>query len=449
MNPQELTRRVLQELAAERAVYGYGSIAAIDRRMGKGSGYLGRVLRGEVGLQVETLFQALEALDADLVTFFGRVVGAEVSPERLLRRLERQGGGRDVPAVLDRCERLLAGGTADPGTPVPAAGEITAELARLDEERFSDPVETAKAEAAVEAAARRAARRRDPESLKLLARALGVLAPFYRLRARFAAAARCLRLALRLSAPADLLEVRADVLQRICYLLGDQGEYRVAAEVARLAFEAYALAEDGAGTGRALVDRAIMLNRAGQPAAAAEAYEHSLKHLPEEAWVNRFSVYQGLGWIHAGRGDLDAARHYAERAAACHRTRQGQNWSRLLWLQGEIAFAGGQPEVAQRALREARAGLVDHGNPFDVALVSLRLAKALFATGEVRQMQRLAAEMLCLLKPLGKHRIASAAVQEFARATLAGEVTLELLDRVFEQVKRGRPHAGAPEPSLA
>ncbi len=454
MKPKELARRVLEELAAERASHGYGRAAAIDRRMNKGRGYLGRVLRGEVSLHVDTLFEALEAVEADPADFFARTVGARVRPDRLLRRLERQGGG-EGSAVLDRCERLLAGGMVeaeDAAEVEPSVIELEAELVRLDEERFSNPAGAEKeAEAAVEAAARRLARRPDKESHGLLARALGVMAPFYRAGARFATAARCLRLGLRLCAeraPSDreLQTVRADLLQRVCYLLGDQGDYRVAAEVARLAGDIYVLLDHRPGIGKTLVDRAIMLNHSGQAEAAIEAYLNSEQYLPEDAWVYRCSAYQGLGWIYAHRGALDEAQRWVEETAAAHKTRQGLNWWRLVWLEGEIALDRGQLDDARRTLSKARTGFTDKGNPFDVALVSLRLAKALFLAGELRQMQALAAEMLCLLKPLEKHLIAGAAIQEFTRAALTGKVTAELLDRACEQVRTGRSERSAPFP---
>ncbi len=446
MHSKELARRVLEELAVERASHGYGSAAAIDRRMNKGKGYLGRVLRGEVNLHVDTMFEALEAVEADLADFFVRVVGTRVRPSRLLQRLERQGAG-DRPAILVFCERMLAGETVEIVEKVavePSAAVLEAELERLDEERFSDPAGAEQeAEVVVAVAARRLLQRPDGSSRVLLARALGVLAPFYRAAARFAPAARCLRLGLGLCAdPAprdkELQRVRAELLQRVCYLLGDQGDYRVAAEVARLAADAWVLLDDRAGIGKALADRAIMLGQAGETDAAVEVFLSSLKYLPEEAWVNRCSVYQGLGWIYALRGEIDEANKWAERTTAAHQTREGLNWYRLVWLEGEIALDRGQPDAAQRKLAEARAGFSDKGNPFDVAVVSLRLAKALFLAGELGEMQGLAAEMLCLLKPLGKHPIASAAIHEFTRATLTGEVTVELLDRASDQVRKGR-----------
>lgn len=112
MVPKEMTQRVLQELAAERASHGHGEATRLDRRMNKARGYLGRIIRGDLGLHVETLFEALEVLDVDPADFFGRVTGVRVSPERLLRRLERHAPS-DGSSVLDAFDIAVEGERID------------------------------------------------------------------------------------------------------------------------------------------------------------------------------------------------------------------------------------------------------------------------------------------------------------------------------------------------
>ncbi len=160
-----------------------------------------------------------------------------------------------------------------------------------------------------------------------------------------------------------------------------------------------------------------------------------MEYLPEEIWIGRWSCYQGLGRIYTEQGKLEDARHAVEEAATAHRTSAGQNWWRLVWLQGDIALEDKDFKSAERLLREARGGFTDLGNPLDVALVSLRLAKVLLMAGRVVEMQALAAEMMRLLKPLEKNRIAGGAVYEFTCAALAGEVTVDLLDSLFKKLE--------------
>lgn len=444
MKPKDRSQKVLQELAKERAAQGWGSAAGIDQRMGKSEGYLGRVLRGEVGLQIDTLFEALEVLGADPADFFGRAVGTRVRPDRLLRRLEGQDRGPVHPA-LERLERLMAGEEAatPPAVSDPALeiGALRDRLDKLDAARFSDPDEALQSAAAELANALRLAETTPGrQTMAVLCQALGASGSVYRVQARFGPAARCLRCALRLSRKWKLRQARADLLQRTCYLLADQGEYRVAAEVARQAIDAYVLLNDLPGIGKALVDRAIMLAHGEHRKAAIEAYRASLGYLRKDRdWSNRYAVYQGLGWLYTELDDLDQAWRWVSKATTACKIHEGQNWWRLLWLKGEIALKRDQPRVAAEVLREARDAFMQQDNPFDIAVISLRLAKALLLEGKVAEMQGIAADMMRLLKPLHQNKIASAAIHEFTCAALAGEVTVELLDRACEQIRKGCP----------
>lgn len=451
MSPEELTQQILSVLSEERAAFGYGFAAEIDQRLGKAEGYLGRVFRGEVGLQVETLFRSLEALEVEPADFFVRAVGARLHPENLLQRLIRGCKEPGLPTLV-QIERMIEeeeSGSAAEGDVEPEAeemrtsGHLYERLRSLDELRFSDPdVVLEPTERLLEGAFENVQELQSRSAFHLLCRVLGTLASLYRVQARFGIAARCLSCALRLSARHQLKKTRVDLLQRTSYLLGDQGEYRLAVEITRQASDMYVILQDPPGIGRALVDRGIMLNRAGEPEAAIEAYESSLEYLPEDAWSNRFSACQGLGQIFLQRGDLEKARHWAARANECHRTRRGPNWLRLVWLRGEIDLEAGDLESAERVLRDVRSGFEDRESPFDLALVSLRLAKALFLAGRFSEVCEIAADMMGLMKAFYGHRVATAAIQEFARAALTGDLSAEMLERVSQEIEKGCPEWG-------
>lgn len=445
MVAKQMTRRVLRELAAERASHGHGEAASIDRRMNKARGYLSRILRGDLSLQVETLFEALEVLEVDAADFFGRVTGTRVSADRLLRRLERRAAS-DGPSLLDRFEITVASDRIEvmhgfDGRP--EALNLSESLRDLDEELFSYPDRALRSAEDVLRAALHGLED-DPvtENVDLFCRALGALAAAYRVHARFGSAARCLRIGFRLCEAQGLTATRADLLLRTCYLLGDHGEYDLAVELARQASDSCLFRKDREDLGRALVVRAIMHNLAGDWTAAIEAYNLGLEYLPEEIWIGRWSCYQGLGRIYTEQGSLEDARHAVGQAATTHRTSAGQNWWRLIWLQGDIALKEKDFESAELLLREARGGLLDLGNPLDVALVSLRLAKALLMAGRVAEMRTLAAEMMRLLKPLEKNRIAGGAVYEFTCAALTGEVTVHLLDSIYKKLEESASTKG-------
>jgi tetratricopeptide (TPR) repeat protein len=125
-----------------------------------------------------------------------------------------------------------------------------------------------------------------------------------------------------------------------------------------------------------------MLNKLGRLAPAAKAYELALSYLPKHYWISVTSCYQGLGLIYNKLGQLDQARDAAENAARPHKTREGQNWWRIVWLQGEIALESRDPRSAVQALGQVRDGFIELGNPLDLALVSLRLVKAISMAGQ-------------------------------------------------------------------
>ncbi len=89
MEPKKLNGRLIRLLARERALHGHGFAADIDRRLGKSEGNLGRVLRGEIGLQTEMMFRVLDALEIDAAAFFATLTGTQRDPLRCLDRLAR------------------------------------------------------------------------------------------------------------------------------------------------------------------------------------------------------------------------------------------------------------------------------------------------------------------------------------------------------------------------
>lgn len=443
MNPNERNQRLLRALAEERASHGHGSAAEIDQKIGKSEGYVGRILRGEIGLQVEMLFKILDALDADPTDFFARCVETKIDTELVLLKIERQRVGRGQSSWIDRAASVL---TLASRPHLLTMGKATSEeaaladdLRDLEELRFSYPGEAAESfPRTLDRTIDLASRNKSRSSLEVLGTAVGIGASIDRMDAHFAQSARALRLALIASHQMSLDSLRANLLQRTSYVVGDQADYPLAVEIARQASDLYILQNDSTGIGKTLVGRAVMHLYLEDHGAALNAYRSALSYLTEDAWYYRYAAAQGIGLVHMLANDLRQAKLWADRAATMHKTQQGPNWWRLIWLQGEIALKAQDLDNAILYLREARLAFAERGNAFDIAAISLQLAKALFVSGNVAEMRGIAAEMMSLLKPLQRHKIASSAIHEFARAALTGEVTVRLLDRICFQLERGR-----------
>jgi AraC-like DNA-binding protein/tetratricopeptide (TPR) repeat protein len=422
MNPKESTQRRLQEFADDRAAYCHSEESANDRRISKARRCLGLVISGDGGLRVDTLLETLEALDTDPADFFARVFGTRLSPERLLLRLERQVAA-EGPSALDALEVEIENGCIEVSIQssgsAPVIEDLSERLRGFNEELYSFPDRAlASARELVLSAAHRAAAEVSPENLDLLCRALGCLGSAYRALVRFGCAARCLRTAFQLSDAGSLDAARSELLLRLSHLIGDQGDYEVGVEIAREACDTALLLEDTETIGKALAVRAVMLNKLGQWVPAVKAYELALTYLPKRDWISTASCHQGLGLIYTKLGQLENARDSAEKGARLHKTRKGPNWWRMVWLQGEIALKSQDRRSAVQALGQVRDGFLELGNPLNLALVSLRLVKAISMADQGKQVNEPASEMILLLNPLAKHRIARAVACELVRALL-------------------------------
>lgn len=445
MEMNELNLRVLELLAQERALHGHGSAAEIDQRIGRSEGYLGRVLRGEIGLQTEMLFRILEVLEIDPPGFFSAVVGSKISPQgsldRLARLLMERVESPFLPVAEDfrpRLDALVAKGRKvglDDDEPLPSWID---ELMKIDERRFSDPVSTRQEMTHLLGLALEGAEAPDATGAAhtALVRALGIASSIERVEGRARHAVEYLKTAFALhDEPESLLY--AELLERACYQVGDQADYVSGMELAWQATEIYVRHGDLAGIGRSMVDRAVMAYKVDTPEATIDLYQAGLRYLPPSAWQNRFAAWQGMGMSYLNLEQVAEADRCARQAAKEHATQSGLNWWRLVWLQAEVAYRLGELDRSEALYRQVKETFEGLGNALDVALVSLQMARVLLAARKMREMQRLAASSMSLLRPLRRDRLACAALHEFTRLTLTGELSIRWVEQASRRIEEG------------
>ena len=119
-----------------------------------------------------------------------------------------------------------------------------------------------------------------------------------------------------------------------------------------------------------------------------------------------------------------------------------QDRIRFRWLEGRIAAGLGRTGEALRALAEARAGFVQHGLGYDVALSLLETAAIYLERGEYSEVQRLAAELAGLFKKNGIHEEARKALRLFEEAVARQVATAELARLLLAWLFRARHDPG-------
>jgi tetratricopeptide (TPR) repeat protein len=446
MNAKDRVLRLLKTLDKTRGAGRHLKPSDVDARLGRHRGYLSRVCSGRIVLHVDRLFEILEVLDVAPEVFATRAIGtpATVDAEHLLELVERQGADRG-PALLERIEHGIADETTTTATTTATAttaDELRRRLRELDALRFNDALRAEEQLPPVlgQAAAGAAA---DPgeESRELLCRALGTAGSIYQIRARWSAAARCFRLGLRRArGHSSELLLRGDLLQRSAYLLGDDGEHDIAANVALEAVELFLLAGDEQAVGKALVTRGTLLVDAGQQRRGIDTFDAALRYLPEDAWQYRVASFHGLSFAHFQLGEMEAAADHIRSAIESFRSKTGHSWAKVLWFDGEIAWRRRDHHAAERALRAAYQLFADNGDPLDAVLVSVRLAMILLHGNRPAELRQVAACMMKWSTALRRNRLARAAVDEFILGVLRDEMSPALVDKIERQIRE----AGAP-----
>ncbi len=439
MEPKDETKRVLKALDEVRRGHGWGRVGWLDRRLGNSPGYVARLLAGKPAMRLEQLFEILNLLEFEPGEFFAWVFGTRYrfQPERYLKVLARKKERTELLKQIDRiidASVLLQATESESSNSEAELRELTTDLSRLEEFRFTDPT-VARAESIDILKAVLNLTENSENSLQIICDALLLLGAIEIALRNYSPAAAYLARALRLAKKENYLQREARALQRCCYLLGTQGEYDIALNFVEQAMHKYIFLGDLPGIGKCLVDQGMMLRRANRPQQTIPCYEAALKYLPKEAWQYRVALHQSLGLAYIDLGEVDKAEQCAEVAAREHQTKHGLNWWKIFWLRGEVALRRDDLLYAETAFRKVLAASAAQENCIDVALITLRLSLVLLMAGRIDEMLELASDMVQQLETLKKEsKIAAQAVNDFIKLALVGKVTEDFLDRAYKQM---------------
>lgn len=116
--------------------------------------------------------------------------------------------------------------------------------------------------------------------------------------------------------------------------------------------------------------------------------------------------------------------------------------NRRKWVKAKIVQGLGKTAQAEKLFLAARDGFIADGIPYDTALVSLELALLYARQGCAADLKRLAQEMLPIFSSLQVHREALAALSFLQQALESEEVSLDLVSRVADFLRRAEHDPG-------
>jgi len=111
---------------------------------------------------------------------------------------------------------------------------------------------------------------------------------------------------------------------------------------------------------------------------------------------------------------------------------------RLRWLEGRIAAGFGRRDQALGALSRVREEFASRGIAYDVALVSLELARLHLEEGRTAEVRSLARQMMWIFSAQGVPEGVLAALKIFCEAAERDAVTLDLARRLAEYLFRAQ-----------
>ncbi|HYN22725.1 MAG TPA: tetratricopeptide repeat protein, partial [Thermoanaerobaculia bacterium] len=237
----------------------------------------------------------------------------------------------------------------------------------------------------------------------------------------------------------DIVE-RAIFLDLKASLRRDQRQFDEATKLLRRAVSIFIQLGHRHRAGRTLVKLSTVRHFAGNIEEAIPLLYQALELIdPEEEPRLLLSARHNLidNLTEMGR-HLEAQRRYRETRPLYRDFPAPWAQNRRKWVRGKIARGLGQLRMAESLFRTARNGFVEEGIPYDTALVSLDLAVLYAQQGRMRDLKRLAFEMVPIFSSLQIHREALAALAFLKKAMESEQANLELVTGVAAFLRNAR-----------
>ncbi len=412
-NQGSVGRKIIKALDKEIRSRGHGAIRAADRAAGhRESWWQHRVTSGEI--KMSQLLSLLDHLGLDPVAFIRRVLGAEDGLE-----LDRPRG--TPPEIVVRAWQRLEFGDEGKGV-----GETY--LATLDRQRYHEPLKVVE----------QTLWAMDHVELALLPRLLGVAGSTLRLLIKLDEADHAIHAGLEIAQRHRNRAEVANMLQRLSYVVADQGERARALRISERAALAYLRIGDRNGVAEATVDQGIWLHLLARFEESIETHKAALDQLRTDSARNRFAAFQYLGLNSRELGLPQAAMQYVKKAESVAVAGEIEEWatSNLSWHRALLHIDLGELDQASRLL----SGVVEtfrELHPGKAALATCDLVRVRLLQKQPEDAYMATLSMRALLEPLRYNRLISAAIGDLLRCGQAS-LTHALVEGVKSRIEDER-----------
>ncbi|HEX4963102.1 MAG TPA: hypothetical protein VF173_19890 [Thermoanaerobaculia bacterium] len=235
-------------------------------------------------------------------------------------------------------------------------------------------------------------------------------------------------------------EVQAEILDLKSSLRRAQRRLSEALELTDQALALYRELRDLHGLGKALLQKAKIMEEMGEFSQATQllilaANEIDRTSDPRLFLYLRFNL--AVCQLQAGH-PAEAERLLPELREILREVAQPLDLVRLRWVEGNIDLALARRGPAEAALREVQHAFLERGMGYDAALVSLDLALLYSQEGCREDLKKLAAQIMPILESRDVHREAIVALLMFQRACEEETLTVELVRKFAEYLRRER-----------
>ena len=236
----------------------------------------------------------------------------------------------------------------------------------------------------------------------------------------------------------------AEVLRLKSSLKRAQRQFEVALDLADDALQLYGEIGDLRGVGICRLKKAKILEEMGELKSAIELLSESSEETDtiHEPRLLAYTRYNLLGCLTLAERYEEAERLLPGVEQLFGALGQPLDLVRLSWARANIALGLGDLRTAEETFDQVRREFAARGMSYDVALVSLDLALLYHQEGRAAELKRLTSELLTIFEAQEIHREALGAFYLFQTASLEERLTVDIITRLAEVLRRYRPGNG-------